>query len=318
MNVSPIQFANSKFPQIVKAALTAAKLQPDRLELEITEGIFLGESVETDAMFKALKNIGVRLALDDFGTGYSSLGYLRKAPFDKIKIDQSFVRGATEPGSRNGAIIAAIVALANAVDMETTAEGIEAFDQLALIRGLNVSHIQGYIYSKPVDYVSLMSKLMAGDWIIEPSGPARQRDDRQSVYRCVNAVHDDHCYQVVIRNISITGALMEGLVDVPIGTRFVLDLGEGQLVVATVRRSKGNQQGLEFDERLISDGNGGLCTRHRISNYLLARLGLPEASAKGPGLSLISPASLTTSLPVFKVAKLWNSARPLDSFGNAA
>ena len=318
VNVSPIQFANSKFPEIVKAALTASKLRPDRLELEITEGIFLGESAETDAMFKALKNIGVRLALDDFGTGYSSLGYLRKAPFDKIKIDQSFVRGVTEPGSRNGAIIAAIVALANAVNMETTAEGIESFDQLELIRGLNVSHIQGYIYSKPVDHVSLMRNLKAGDWVIEPTGPARQRDDRQSVYRSVNAVHDDHCYQVVIRNLSITGALMEGLVDVPIGTRFVLDLGEGQLVVATVRRSVGNQQGVEFDERLISDGNGGLCTRHRISNYLLARLGLPEASARGPGLSFISPASLTKSLPAFKVAKLWNSARPLDSFGNAA
>src|SRR3546814_11909226 len=81
-------------------------------------------------MFTALKEVGVRLALDDFGTGYSSLGYLQSAPFDKIKIDQSFVRGATEPGSRNGAIIAAIVALAEALEMETTAEGIASLDQL--------------------------------------------------------------------------------------------------------------------------------------------------------------------------------------------
>src|SRR3546814_2068810 len=101
-------------------------------------------------MFKALKEVGVRLALDDFGTGYSSLGYLQSAPFDKIKIDQSFVRGATEPGSRNGAIIAAIVALAEALEMETTAEGIESLDQLDLIRGLHVSHVPGNIYSKPV------------------------------------------------------------------------------------------------------------------------------------------------------------------------
>jgi EAL domain-containing protein (putative c-di-GMP-specific phosphodiesterase class I) len=90
----------------------------------------------------------VRLALDDFGTGYSSLGYLRTAPFDKIKIDQTFVREATLPGSRNGAIIAAIVALAEALGMETTAEGIEYMDQLALIRGLRVSHVQGWVYSK--------------------------------------------------------------------------------------------------------------------------------------------------------------------------
>ncbi len=98
-------------------------------------------------MFTALKALGVRLALDDFGTGYSSLGYLQSAPFDKIKIDQSFVRGATVKGSRNAAIIAAIVALAEALDMETTAEGIESLDQLDLIRKLNVSHVQGYVRS---------------------------------------------------------------------------------------------------------------------------------------------------------------------------
>src|SRR3546814_4078917 len=109
-------------------------------------------------MFTALKEVGVRLALDDFGTGYSSLGYLQSAPFDKIKIDQSFVRGATEPGSRNGAIIAAIVALAEALEMETTAEGIESLDQLDLIRGLNVSHVPGYIYSKPVPQAGLDRK----------------------------------------------------------------------------------------------------------------------------------------------------------------
>ncbi|MFX6876814.1 EAL domain-containing protein, partial [Acinetobacter baumannii] len=81
-------------------------------------------------MFRALKGLGVRLVLDDFGTGYSSLGYLKHAPFDKIKIDQSFVRGATQPGSRNGAIIASIVSLAEALDMDTTAEGVETLDEL--------------------------------------------------------------------------------------------------------------------------------------------------------------------------------------------
>jgi EAL domain-containing protein (putative c-di-GMP-specific phosphodiesterase class I) len=121
VNVSPSQFANDLFPTVVDNALGASGLAAERLELEITEGVFMAESNETHDMFKALKKRGVRLALDDFGTGYSSLSYLQTAPFDKIKIDQNFVRGATEPGSRNGAIIAAIVALAEALGMDTTA-----------------------------------------------------------------------------------------------------------------------------------------------------------------------------------------------------
>src|SRR4029450_13390256 len=97
-----------------------------RLELEITEGVFLADSNATDETFANLKALGVRLALDDFGTGYSSLGYLKKAPFDKIKIDQSFVRGAASTGSRNAAIIRAIVSLAESLGMDTTAGGAEA------------------------------------------------------------------------------------------------------------------------------------------------------------------------------------------------
>ena len=270
VNVSPIQFANADLPKIVAQALEASGLAPGRLELEITESVFLGDTAETNRMFKALKDLGVRLALDDFGTGYSSLGYLQSAPFDKIKIDQSFVRDATVPGSRNGAIIAAIVALAEALEMETTAEGIESLDQLDLIRGLHVSHVQGYVYSKPVPQAELMEHAEAGSWTIKPSGPARQRNDRFSLFRKVGAIHDNHRYNVVIRNLSTTGAFIEGLLDVPVGTRFVIDFGEGQLVTATVRRSAKHQQGIEFEQTMVSDGNGGLCTRHRVSPYLIA------------------------------------------------
>ncbi|MDO9368813.1 MAG: EAL domain-containing protein [Sphingopyxis sp.] len=270
VNVSPIQFANEDLPKVVANALAATGLAPDRLELEITESVFLGDSAETQRMFKALKGLGVRLALDDFGTGYSSLGYLQSAPFDKIKIDQSFVRGATEPESRNSAIIAAIVALAEALEMETTAEGIESLDQLELIRKLNVSHVQGYVYSKPVPHDELIEHAEAGSWTIKPAGPARQRNDRFSLFRQVGAIHDNHRYNVVIRNLSATGAFIEGILDVPIGTRFVIDFGEGQLATATVRRSMKHQQGVEFEQSMVSDGNGGLCTRHRVSPYLIA------------------------------------------------
>jgi diguanylate cyclase (GGDEF)-like protein/PAS domain S-box-containing protein len=138
VNVSPIQFANPTLPAIVVSALAAGGLAADRLELEITESVFLNDDADTDAMFARLKGIGVRLALDDFGTGYSSLGYLKKAPFDKIKIDQSFVRGAAIKGSRNSAIIKSIVSLAEALSMDTTAEGAETQDRKST--RLNSSH----------------------------------------------------------------------------------------------------------------------------------------------------------------------------------
>ncbi len=293
VNVSPIQFANQELPKIVAQALAATGLAPDRLELEITESVFLGDTAETALMFKALKDLGVRLALDDFGTGYSSLAYLQSAPFDKIKIDQSFVRDATIPGSRNGAIIAAIVALAEALEMETTAEGIESLDQLELIRKLNVSHVQGYIYSKAVPQAELLEHA-EGAWTIKPTGPARQRNDRFSLFRKVGAIHDNHRYAVVIRNLSTTGAFIEGLLDVPVGTRFVIDFGEGQLATATVRRSMKHQQGVEFEQTMVSDGNGGLCTRHRVSPYLIAAAAQSTVSA--------------LALPCFTTTNDWKAA----------
>lgn len=307
VNVSPVQFADQGLPKIVKRALSVAGLAPERLELEITEGVFLEGSTNTDTMFAALKKVGVRLALDDFGTGYSSLGYLKTAPFDKIKIDQSFVRGATEPGSRNVAIIAAIVALAEALEMETTAEGIESMDQLDLIRRLKVSHIQGYCYSKPVSHDDLCANFANGDWQIEPSGPPRQRGDRLSMFKKVNAIHDNHSYSVVIRNLSVTGALIEGLLDVPVGTKFVLDFGEGQLAVSTVRRSMGHQQGLEFDERLVSDGNGGLCTSRRVSPYLIAAV--TQNSDTPQGFYRTADGEVVAkNLPAFSTVNDWKAA----------
>lgn len=292
VNVSPIQFANSALPKIVTSALATTGLPPEQLELEITEGVFLADSAETDAMFAALKGIGVRLALDDFGTGYSSLSYLQSAPFDKIKIDQSFVRGATEPGSRNGAIIAAIVALAHALDMETTAEGIESLDQLDLIRKLDVSHVQGFVYSKPVANDELLAHVETGNWVIKPAGPAKQRTDRLSLFRKVGAIHDNHRYAVVMRNLSRTGAFIEGIFNVPLGTQFVIDFGEGQLATATVKRSMQHQQGVEFELPMVSDGNGGLCTSHRVSPYLIAAA---------------SQATSAMSLPTFTTTSDWKS-----------
>jgi diguanylate cyclase (GGDEF)-like protein len=308
VNLSPVQFANQRLPKLVTQALATAGLKAERLELELTESVFLNSTSETLAMFGALKKIGVRLALDDFGTGYSSLSYLQDAPFDKIKIDQSFVRTATEKGSRSAAIIAAIVTLARTLKMDTTAEGIETLDQLSLIRTLGVSHIQGYVYSPAVRHEELLEKFDAGDWVIPPQGPPKQRHKRITLLRRCGAVHENHYYPIVVRNLSATGALIEGLIDVPIGTQFVIDFGEGQLALADVVRSRKNQQGIRFEVRLVDDGNGGLCTAHRVPRAMLVAAGVPT-NIELVDFGRIGAADYTRSgLPAFQTE---NGALPL-------
>ena len=275
VNVSAMQFANPGFSALVAQALAQSELAPERLELELTETIFLGDREATEAMFNALKLLGVRLVLDDFGTGYSSLAYLQHAPFDKIKIDKSFITGVTQEGNRNGAIIASIVSLAEALGMDTTAEGIEAHDEVEAMRRLKVGQIQGYIYAAAVSFDDVCDALLTGDWVIEPEGPSKYRPERRTVLRRVGLIHEDHRYEAMMRNMSRGGCMVEGLIDVPLGTSFVVDFGEGQLAVAVTRRSAGSMQGLEFEHQLVDDGAGGLCTRHRVSPYVLAQAGMP-------------------------------------------
>ncbi|WP_309752600.1 EAL domain-containing protein [Novosphingobium sp.] len=301
VNVSAAQFANPGFASLVAQALAQSELPPERLELELTESIFLGDRQATEEMFNALKMLGVRLALDDFGTGYSSLAYLQHAPFDKIKIDQSFIRGVTELGNRNGAIIASIVSLAKALKMDTTAEGIEAHDELEAMQKLGVGQIQGYIYASAVPFDDVCEALASGEWVIEPDGPSKYRQERRTVLRKVGLIHEDHRYEVTMRNLSRSGCMVEGLLDVPAGTPFVVDFGEGQLAVAVVRRSAGNTQGLEFEQQLVDDGAGGLCTRNRVSPYVLAQAGMP-LGALPPGqypMQLLQQPGMALSLPRF-------------------
>ena len=270
VNVSPLQFANPALPAIVTSALAQAQIAPDRLELEITESVFLNDSEGTDAMFKALKGIGVRLALDDFGTGYSSLGYLKKAPFDKIKIDQSFVRGATIEGSRNGAIIAAIVSLAEALGMETTAEGVETFDELDLVRMLGCSHVQGYIYERPLSSANALSRLASGLMAIA-EGPRAARATRQSMLRKIVIEHDGHVYNASVRNISATGALIEGLWNVPRDTVFSIQLAQDRACTATVRWAREDRMGVEFSEPLKFTVDGQIAPMAARANPAVPR-----------------------------------------------
>ncbi|MEP1421901.1 MAG: EAL domain-containing protein [Erythrobacter sp.] len=275
VNVSPIQFASDDFYSTVDRILTKTGVDPSRVELEITESVFVGDLDRTLDLFKQLKGRGVRLSLDDFGTGYSSLSYLRDAPFDKVKIDQSFVRGCTEEGNNNGALVSAIVSMAKALKMETVAEGIEAKDELAMVTAHGATHLQGYLFSTPISIEELLTRFENKELEFKPRGPEKYRSERRTEFRRIGLIHGDSRYDVFLRNISKTGARIEGLLDVPIGTEFVLDLGDGQLAIATVRRSDGFTQGVEFETQLISDGAQGLCTRHRVSPYQIEAAGRP-------------------------------------------
>jgi diguanylate cyclase (GGDEF)-like protein len=146
VNVSPVQFRSGTLALKVVAALAASGLAPNRLELEITEAVLIRDDEAALAILHQLRAIGVRIALDDFGTGYSSLSYLHRFPFDKIKIDRSFINDIAEPGG-SSSIVQAVVNIAAARHMTTTAEGIETQQQQQLLRGLGCSEMQGYLFS---------------------------------------------------------------------------------------------------------------------------------------------------------------------------
>lgn len=150
INISPKQFTYPGLSTTILQALTTSGLAPRRLELEITESVFIADVEHTLATLHSLRNLGVRIALDDFGTGYSSLSYLRQFPFDKIKIDQSFVRDLAQQGNNAHAVIRAITTLADALSMETLAEGVEDEQQCRILREEGCGSIQGYLLSRPV------------------------------------------------------------------------------------------------------------------------------------------------------------------------
>ncbi len=160
VNVSSVQFRRKGLNEVVLQALTQSGLAPSRLEIEITESIFLDSGEETLKLLHGLRALGIRIALDDFGTGYSSLSYLQAFPFDKIKIDRSFIQNLlTRPGAV--AVVRAITDLAEALGMETTAEGVEETGQLAELRAQGCTSVQGFLFSRPVNAAAVMEMLSA-------------------------------------------------------------------------------------------------------------------------------------------------------------
>ncbi|HLW92211.1 MAG TPA: EAL domain-containing protein [Roseiarcus sp.] len=149
INLSPVQFVGGKLVPVVINALASSGLAARRLELEITESVLLQENEHNIATLRQLHDLGARISLDDFGTGYSSLGYLRSFPFDKIKIDRSFINEIGDSAECR-TIVRAIVELASGLRMVTTAEGVESVDQLERLRAEGCTEAQGYVFSQPM------------------------------------------------------------------------------------------------------------------------------------------------------------------------
>jgi diguanylate cyclase (GGDEF)-like protein len=158
VNVSPLQFRRTDFVDMVKRTLAETQFDAARLELEVTESTFLGNVATAEAAMQQLKALGVRLALDDFGTGYSSLLYLRRFPFDKLKIDQSFT-ASIEKAADAAAIVHAIVSLGRGLGMKVTAEGVETAEQHLFLRAAGVHTMQGYRFGKPMSAAAISVRL---------------------------------------------------------------------------------------------------------------------------------------------------------------
>ena len=166
VNVSPIQFSSQTLSLTVASALAETGLDPRRLELEITEAVLIADDDAALAAFDQLRALGVRIALDDFGTGYSSLSYLQRFPFDKIKIDRSFVK-ALAPGSGSSSIIKAVVSIAADRQMMTTAEGVETDEQRETLQELGCTQMQGYLFSPPRPAAEIRAMLMSTKAAVE-------------------------------------------------------------------------------------------------------------------------------------------------------
>jgi EAL domain-containing protein (putative c-di-GMP-specific phosphodiesterase class I) len=154
INISAVQFKKGNLFEVILCALVESGLEPERLELEITETSLLENQEAHLATIRQLKNLGISLALDDFGTGYSSVTYLTNFPFDKIKIDRAFTRDVLERRDY-AAVVSSVIALARGLDKLTTVEGIETEQQFEYMRQAGVNLAQGYLFSRPVPVAEL-------------------------------------------------------------------------------------------------------------------------------------------------------------------
>jgi EAL domain-containing protein (putative c-di-GMP-specific phosphodiesterase class I) len=172
VNLSAAQFGSGNICEVVASALVESRLAPERLELEITETLLLRDTEEVLADLRKLKRLGVSIVMDDFGTGYSSLNYLWRFPFDKIKIDRSFMSSLGKPDRSVETIVRTIVDLGHSLNMRVTVEGVEDADQVAFTRSVDCDEVQGFFYGRPVNTTDLSVSMLKT--VLEPRKAAER------------------------------------------------------------------------------------------------------------------------------------------------
>jgi predicted signal transduction protein with EAL and GGDEF domain len=175
VNLSPVQFESGNIEKAVTTALNETGLEPSRLELEITETLLLTNNDATMATLRRIKDTGVSIVMDDFGTGYSSLSYLWKFPFDKIKIDRSFMEGFESSGRDIEPVVKTIIALGREMNMRVTVEGVETADQADFLYGAEADQVQGFFFGRPVSAADVAAYLLTE---FRKSVPASAGDER--------------------------------------------------------------------------------------------------------------------------------------------
>ena len=247
VNLSHAELEQPGLVATVANALGASGLDPDRLELDLVEPALLADSQEMRSVLSGLNALGVHLALDDFGLGTASIVTLKAAPIDRVKIHPALLRPALAEGSRAEAIAASVVALAEVLGMAVTAECVETLDELALVRKLGCSEIQGFLFGRPMAADAAL-KLAEASKPMSIGEEMQTRPPRHSLIRRGELLWDGTSLPVRLRNISADGAMIESDQPMEAGADVELDLADGLRLSGQVRWSQDGRIGVKFAE----------------------------------------------------------------------
>jgi diguanylate cyclase (GGDEF)-like protein len=246
VNIAPGQLGPG-FASMLTSALATSGLTPERLDLEIQEAVLLGEDPVAREALMAAHQLGVALSLDDFGHGTASLASLKDVPLDRIKLHPTFLSAALPRDARSRALATALMRLADALNMQVTAEGAERLEDLELIRALGCSDVQGFLFGRPMEQGEARA-LASESKPVDPREAERTRPPRHSLIRTGALCAGEEHWPVRLRNISSGGAMVESKRPLAAGREVELDLGDHLRLVATVRWSHDDRIGLQFAE----------------------------------------------------------------------